>query len=408
MPTYIYKAKKGPADIIEGRLEADSQDHAIEQLSQKGLLTVSITPRQQSEAEKKSVHFFNVNSARIRSQDIDVFTRQLASLVRSEVPLLRALSLISRQTESAALREVAGSLEAQVRDGKTFSGAIAEHPLVFNNLYLNMVRAGEKSGTLGEVLLGLAEYRQKEHDIRQKIVAALAYPLLMIAVGIATIFIMLTFFLPKFIVLFEDMKQTLPLATRILIGISKFMAADWYWFLLAAILVFLMIGRTRQGSKKKFLLDFIKIRLPFVKIFIKNTEVARFTRTLSLLIKSGIPVCDGLDFATEVLDNDSLKSSLRRARLDIINQGSSLSVSLKNIDVFPAFALNMIAVGEESGKLEWSLKDISDVYDREVEQGIKIATTLLEPVLILFVGAFVGFIVFAMLLPVFNMSLAVR
>ncbi len=423
MPTYIYKAKKGPTDIIEGQVEADSQDHAIDQLSQKGLLTVSIRnschSRESGNPEKWIPAFAGMTVgkagmtgihtwARIRSQDIDVFTRQLASLVRAEVPILRALSLISRQTENNALREVAGSLEKQIRDGKTFSGAIAEHPMVFNALYLNMVRAGEKSGALGEVLLGLAEYRQKEHDIRQKIVAALAYPLLMIAVGIATIFIMLTFFLPKFIVLFEDMKQTLPLATRILIGISKFMAANWYWFLLAAIFIFLVIGRTKQGSKKKFFLDFIKLRLPFVKIFIKNTEVARFTRTLSLLIKSGIPVCDGLGFATEVLDNDSLKSSLRKARLDIINQGSSLSTSLKNSDVFPAFALNMIAVGEESGKLEWSLKDISDVYDREVEQGIKIATTLLEPVLILFVGAFVGFIVFAMLLPVFNMSFAVR
>ena len=408
MPTYIYKAKKGPTEIIEGSLEADSQDHAIDQLSKNGLLTVSIRPQQASVQVKQNVRFLNITSARIGSQDIDVFTRQLASLVRAGVPILRALALISRQTESNALREVASSLEKQVRDGKTFSGAIAEHPKVFNALYLNMVRAGEKSGALGDVLLGLAEYRQKEQDIKQKIVAALAYPLLMITVGIATIFIMLTFFLPKFIVLFEDMKQTLPLATRILIGTSKFMAANWYWFLYAAFFIFLVMGRTRQGSKKKFILDFIKLRLPFVKIFIKNTEVARFTRTLSLLIKSGIPVCDGLDFATEVLDNDSLKSSLRQARLAIINQGSSLSESLKNIDVFPAFALNMIAVGEESGRLEWSLKDISDVYEREVEQGIKIATSLLEPILILFVGAFVGFIVFAMLLPVFNMSLAVH
>lgn len=408
MPTFIYKAKKGPTEIVEGLLDADSQDHAIDQLSQQGLMTVSIFAQEQSVHKEEKAQFFSFKSGKITSQDIDVFTRQLASLIRSGVPLLRALSLISRQTESNALRDVASMLETEVRDGKTFSGAIAQHPHVFNSLYLNMVRAGEKSGALGEVLLGLAEYRQKEHDIRQKIIAALAYPLLMIVVGIATIFVMLTFFLPKFIVLFDDMKQTLPLATRILISTSKFMAANWYWFLLAGFFIFLILGRNREGSKKKFILDFIKLRLPFVKIFIRNSEIAKFTRTLSLLIKSGIPVCDGLDFATEVLDNDSLKSSLRQARLGIINQGSSLSVSLKNIDVFPAFALNMIAVGEESGRLEWSLKDISEVYEREVEQGIKIATTLLEPVLILFVGAFVGFIVFAMLLPVFNMSLAVH
>ena len=397
-----------PADIIDGQIDADSQDHAIDQLSQKGLMTVSIMPLLAVEGINQRVRFLNFNSGKIRSQDIDVFTRQLASLIRSGVPLLRALSLISRQTEDLALKDVAGMLEKQVRDGKTFSDAIAQHSAVFNSLFFNMVRAGERSGALGDVLIGLAEYRQKEQDIKQKVVAALAYPLLMIAVGIATIFIMLTFFLPKFIVLFDGMKQTLPLATRILIGISKFMAANWYWFIYAAFFAFLVMGGLKQGTKRKFILDFIKLRLPFVKNFIRNTEVARFTRTLSLLIKSGIPICDGLDFATEVLDNESLKISLRSARLDIINQGSSLSASLKNIDVFPAFALNMIAVGEESGRLEWSLKDISDVYEREVEQGIKIATNLLEPVLILFIGAFVGFIVFAMLLPVFNMSLAVH
>ena len=156
------------------------------------------------------------------------------------------------------------------------------------------------------------------------------------------------------------------------------------------------------------LLDLIKLRLPFMKTFVKNTEIARFSRTLGLLIKSGISVCSGLELATEVLDNDSLKIRLRQARLDIINQGSSLSASLKAIDVFPDFALNMIAVGEESGKLEWSLNDISDVYEREVEQAIKIATTLLEPILILIIGAFVGFIVVAMLLPVFNMGLGMH
>ncbi len=408
MPTYVYKAKKGPVDIVNGQMEADSRNQAIDQLSKMGLFAVSVILQQQGTDVKQAAHSQNVRAIKIGSLDIDVFTRQLASLVKTGVPLLRALSLISRQTGNNALREVAGALETQVRDGKMLSGALAEYPVVFNNLYLNMVRAGEKSGALGDALFGLAEYRQKEQDIRQKIIAALAYPLLMVAVGIATIFIMLTFFLPKFIVLFEDMDQTLPLATRILIDLSKFMTVNWYWFLLSALATFVMIGGAKPGGKKKMLVDFIKLRLPFVRTFIKNSEIARFSRTLSLLIKSGISVCDGLEFATEVLDNDSLKSRLRQARLDIINQGSSLNASLKNIDVFPDFALNMIAVGEESGKLEWSLKDISDVYEREVDQGIKIATTLLEPVLILIIGAFVGFIVFAMLLPVFNMGIGMH
>ncbi len=408
MPIFIYKAKKGPVDIMNGQIEADSQDQAIDKLSEMGLLAVSVIPRQQGTDVKYEARTKNIRPIKIGSLDMDVFTRQLASLVKAGVPLLKSLSLISRQTGNDALTEVAGALEQHIRDGKMLSGALAEYPLVFNNLYVNMVRAGEKSGTLGDVLFGLADYRQKEQDIRQKIIAALAYPLLMISVGVVTIFVMLTFFLPKFTVLFEDMNQTLPLATRMLIGLSTFMAVNWIWFILGGLVVFTMIDGAKHGGKKKMLLDLIKLRLPFVKTFIKNTEIARFSRTLGLLIKSGISVCDGLELATEVLDNDSLKIRLRQARLDIINQGSSLSASLKAIDVFPDFALNMIAVGEESGKLEWSLNDISDVYEREVEQAIKIATTLLEPILILIIGAFVGFIVVAMLLPVFNMGLGMH
>lgn len=391
-------------DAVNGQIEADSREQAVDKISDMGLLAVSVVPLQPTADVPPASSVQRVRAIKIGSLDIDVFTRQLASLIKAGVPLLRALALIGRQTGHNALTGVAGALEQHVRDGKMLSGALAAYPSVFNNLYLNMIRAGERSGTLGEVLFALADYRQKEQDVRQKIMAALAYPLLMITVGFATIFVMLTFFLPKFIVLFEDMNQTLPLATRMLIGLSTFMAANWAWFILAGLLVFMMIDGARHGGKKKMILDMIKLRVPFVKIFVRNAEIARFSRTLGLLIRSGIPVCEGLELATEVLDNDMLKSRLRQARLDIMNQGSSLSASLSNIEVFPDFALNMIAVGEESGKLEWSLTDISDVYEREVEQALKIATTLLEPILILIIGAFVGFIVVAMLLPVFNMG----
>ncbi|MEI8012332.1 MAG: type II secretion system F family protein [Candidatus Omnitrophota bacterium] len=404
MPVYIYKAKNDALDAVNGQIEADSREQAVDKISDMGLLAVSVVPLQPTADVPPASSVQRVRAIKIGSLDIDVFTRQLASLIKAGVPLLRALALIGRQTGHNALTGVAGALEQHVRDGKMLSGALAAYPSVFNNLYLNMIRAGERSGTLGEVLFALADYRQKEQDVRQKIMAALAYPLLMITVGFATIFVMLTFFLPKFIVLFEDMNQTLPLATRMLIGLSTFMAANWAWFILAGLLVFMMIDGARHGGKKKMILDMIKLRVPFVKIFVRNAEIARFSRTLGLLIRSGIPVCEGLELATEVLDNDMLKSRLRQARLDIMNQGSSLSASLSNIEVFPDFALNMIAVGEESGKLEWSLTDISDVYEREVEQALKIATTLLEPILILIIGAFVGFIVVAMLLPVFNMG----
>ncbi len=410
MAIYIYKAKKGPTEIISGEIDADSQDHAIDKVTEMGLVAIRVAEKNKPDARSRMPKELKVNPGliRIKAQDIDIFTRQLASMVKSGVPILRALSLISRQVENNALSKVAAVLEKRVKDGEMFSGAIVEYPGIFNNLYLNMIRAGEKSGALGEVLYSLAEYRQKEQEIRRKIAAALAYPLFMIVVGIGTIFIMLTFFLPKFISLFENMNQALPLSTRILIGISGFMAANWSWLLIILVFAFAVFSRAEQGSKKKFLIDFVKLRVPFIKRFIKYAEVAKFTRTLSLLIKNGISVCEGLELATGVLDNDVLKERLKQSRLEIINQGCTLSNSFKNIDVFPAFAVNMVSVGEENGKLEESLRDISDVYEREVEQAMKIATTLLEPLLILIIGGIVGFIVFAMLLPIFNIGMVVH
>jgi type II secretory pathway component PulF len=420
MATYIYKAKKSPTEIISGQIEADSQDRAVDKLTEAGLVPISVEPKlasgpaenvqEVSSQNKSTLNPYSKLSVpiRIKAQDIDIFTRQLASLIKAGVPMLRALTLISGQTENKALKQVAGSLEKQVRDGKMLSGAIGGYPGIFNSLYLNMVKAGEKIGAVDEILYNLAEYRQKEQEIRQKIAAALAYPLLMIVVGIATIFIMLTFFLPKFVGLYESLKEALPLSTRVLIGVSGFMSANWYWFLIGLVFIFAVFGRAKEGSKKKFWFDLLKLRLPFLNKFIKHAEVAKFTRTLSLLLKNGISVCEALELATEVLDNDALKKRLVQTRLEIINQGCTLSQSLKNVEVFPVFAVNMISVGEEGGKLVSSLKDISDLYEREVEQAVKIATTLLEPILILIVGGIVGFIVFAMLMPIFNIGMVVR
>ena len=409
MPIYIYKAKKGPVEIINGQIEADSQEHAVTKLGEMGLVPVSLTDivkaaRPQAGGVAPQV----TGLVRLNAQAIDTFTRQLCSLIKAGVPVLRALSLISRQTENKELALVSSDLEKQIKEGRMFSEAIAKYPKIFNNLYVNMVKSGEKSGALGDVLFNLAEYREREQEVRRKIQAALAYPLLMLVVGIGTVFVMLTFFMPKFISLFENMKQSLPLPTKILIGISRFMSGNWYWLLMALIVVFAIFGRAKQASKKKFFLDLLKLHLPLVKEFIRKAEIAKFSRTLGLLIKNGISVCEGLDLATDVLDNDALKESLSRARLDIINKGCSMSDTLKAIDIFPSFAVNMIAVGEEGGKIEGALKEISDVYDREVDQSVKIMTSLLEPILILVIGSIVGFIVFAMLLPVFNIGVVVH
>ena len=418
MAIFVYKAKKGPTETVEGEIEAGSQEQAVVKLEEMGLVPVSVVEKEtvphamrhmphaegevwsvKSEAEGMSIAYVSV-----KTKDIDTFTWQLASLIRAGVPVLQALSLISEQTQDRVFKNVVSDLRNQVRDGKMLSEAMARYPNIFNNLFLSMVKSGEKGGVLDEVLYRLAEHREREQEIKRKIQAALAYPLLMIIVGIGTVFVMLTFFLPKLIGMFEKIGQTLPLPTRILIGISNFMSSNWFWFIIVLGLIIAIFGRVKPGSKKKFLFDMMKLHLPFMQRFIKNAEIAKFARTLGLLLKNGLPVYESLGLATDTLDNDALKMSLVSAGKEIIDQGSTLSVSLRKIALFPEFALNMIRVGEEGGRLEESLAEIAYSYEREVEQAIKIMTSLLEPLLILMVGVVVGFIVFAMLLPIFNIG----
>lgn len=417
MPVYIYKAKRGPKETVDGQIIADSEAKAVDRLGEMGLIPIAVVEKKvgqapevktraaegrQTAAQKPALVSADLKA---RSQDIDTFTRQLASLMKANVPMLRTLFLISQQTESSVLKGMVSDLEKRVKDGDMLSESMKNYPRIFDNLYLSMIRSGERSGSLDEVLHRLTEHREREHEIKRKIQAAMAYPLLMIVVGIGTIFFMLTYFLPKLTVLFKSLKQTLPLPTTILLNISNFMSNNWYWFLIGLVFLIAIFGRVRPGSKKKFLFDMVKLYIPFIKRFVMDAEIAKFCRTLAMLLRNGISVYDSLALATDTLDNDALKGPLELAGKEIVNQGSTLTNSFKKIDIFPKFALNMIAVGEEGGKLEESLIEIASVYEKAVEQRIKIITTLLEPLLILAVGAIVGFIVFAMLLPIFNIGI---
>lgn len=414
MPTYIYKAKKGPKEVLQGEIEANSQDSAVSKLIETGLTPVSVVEKGTDRLSVEGGRPAPKTAARkpktdvgAKSQEIDIFTRQLASLIKAGVPVLRALSLIVSQTQHKTLKEVVAELEHQIREGSLLSDSMSGYPRIFNSLYISMIKAGEKGGALEEVLYRLAEYREKEQELKRKIQAAITYPVFVVVVGAITVFIMLTFFLPKLAGLFESI-QKLPLPTRILMGTSSFMHDNWYWFIMAFVLIWALLARGKAGSKKKFLIDFVTLRLPVMKDFVKNNEIAKFSRTLGLLLKNGISVHESLQLATDTLDNEALKDKLNLAKQEILNKGSTLSASLKKIDLFPVFAVNMIAVGEEGGHLEESLAEIANVYEREVEQSMKIMASLLEPILILIVGGIVGFIVFAMLLPIFNIGLGVK
>ncbi|MDA0991870.1 MAG: type II secretion system F family protein, partial [Verrucomicrobia bacterium] len=339
----------------------------------------------------------------IRPRDVTVMTRQLASLIRSGVPILRALRTIADQTENIVLRRVVDDMEKTVRDGSMLSSAMGRYPQLFSPLYIDMVRAGESGGILDTSLFRLAEARETEEDIRRKVQSAMAYPMLVVVVGIVTVFVLLSFFLPRVIELFEGYKD-LPLPTRMLIGISDVFSRYWYWIAAVFVLLIAVIRRMLVAESGRMILDRLVLHIPMIRRFIQAAEIARFSRTLSLLIDAGVSIDKALQLAANTIGNTVLRGEVEAVRIGTVQKGATMSSGLKRARYFPAFVANMTAVGEEAGRLDESLLEVALFYEKEVDQQTRVATSLIEPILILIVGAVVGFIVAAMLLPIFELG----
>ena len=400
---YEYRAKAGPNEIKKGTIEAESEKEAIEKISQMGFIpiqisgyTASIQPKAVSQTKKRG---------KIRSREITIFSRQLASLIKSGVPILDCLNIISEQSENEYFKEVLKDVYKTIKDGATLSFSLGQYPEAFSSLYIAMIRVGEDSGALPQVLLSISEYRVKQEEMLSRIRMAMAYPILMAIVGIATVVFMLTFVIPRLTRIFVSMGQDLPVPTRILISISGALRQWWIWGIIC--FVILIIRSQARKKSAKLSLSILKLRLPVFGKLVLKAELSRFTRTLALLIKNGIPILRGLEIAIAVIDNEIIKTQLRQSIKDL-EQGGSFGKSLKQSKIFPAFLTNLITVGEESGKLEEALSEVSGAYERDTDESIRTMSSLLEPLMILVMGLVVGFVVIAMLLPIFEINMMVR
>jgi type II secretory pathway component PulF len=398
MPIYAYKAKHGPQQTVEGELNAASRGDALAAVEGMGYSPVWI--RLKTDRGARSRWQF---ARRIHGRDVTVFTRQLASLIRSGVPILRALRTIQGQTENRRMGQLVAELEVIIRDGGMLSDALSRYPALFPPLFLDMVRAGESGGVLDLTLTRLADAREKEEDVRRKVQAATAYPLLVVIVGVITVFVLLTFFLPQVVALFEDFEH-LPLPTRILIGASNFFSRYWYWLALFMMLLVVVVKRLAAMERGRSLFDAVALGLPLIGRFVRESEIARFARTLALLIDAGVPIDKALTLGANTLRNAILREEVEAARVGTVQKGAPLSEGLRRARHFPAFVSNMTAVGEEGGRLDESLLEVAAFYEKEVDQQARLVTSLIEPALILVVGALVGFIVAAMLLPIFELG----
>ena len=402
MPTFSYKAKQGPGRTVEGEISAENHPSAVAKLERMGLSPVSleeVTGGKRVARQKRH---------RVRGREITIFTRQLAGLLRAGVPILRALTTIQQQTENASFQVVIRDIAGGVRDGRTFSESLARFPALFPDLYVNMVRSGESAGLLDEILLRLAEARESDDELKARVVSAIAYPALVLAVGAVSVFVILAFFLPRIVHLFDGMAQALPLPTRMVLGVSSVFSHYWGWLIVVMGLAVLLGRRYLKTEAGRLAVDGYVLRLPVIGNFARDTDVVRFARTLSLLVKAGISVDRALALAGNTLANRRLRDAIVAAAEETVRQGSTIADGFKRRPEIPEFVTNMVAVGEESGRLDEVLVEVAAFYQRELDRDLRHVTTLLEPILILLIGLVVGFIIFAMLLPIFQIGQTIR
>ncbi len=407
MAIYKYRAKKGTEGLVEGVIEADSEKEAIEKLSGIGHIPVFIEEKRPSEGHAPSGKHIPVFTAkplgRVKFREITLFGRGLASLLKSGVHILEALNIISEQSENPHLKSILLDIHGAVKDGATLSSTLANFPRLFSPLYIAMIRTGENSGELPGALQRIADHRAKQEEILSRFRMAMAYPILMAIVGLATVIFMFTFVIPRLMGIYISMGQNLPLPTRILISMSEGIRHGWFWIILVLVAISLAaIGRTKTKAGR-LSLSIFNLHLPILGNFILKTELSRFCRTLGLLIKSGLPILNAIDISIPVLRNEIIKNKLKQSYKDL-EQGGSFGKSLKKSKLVPLFMSNLIIVGEESGRLDDALEEVASAYERDTDEAIKTFTSLLEPLMILGMGLIVGFIVVAMLLPIFEIN----
>ena len=401
MPVYKYIAKKSPQENISAEIEALSEKEAIEKISGMGYIPVSI---EELKAAARTLQKKTGKSVgKVKSRQVTVFSRQLAGLLRSGVPILPAIDIIRKQSDSPGLDAVLYDVYNGVKDGAVFSSMLSEYPKIFPPIYIAMVRTGESSGTLPDALLRVSEYRIKQDENVSRFKAAMIYPVLMGVVGLATIIFMLTFVMPRLTNLFTNMGQDLPLPTSILISISGFLRK--WWFLVIGVIVFIFSIFRKQSKTEtgRLSLSLLKLRIPVFGTVILKSELARFSRTLELLVKGGISIIKAIEIAVPVLENEAIKIQLKKSCKEL-EHGGSFGKSLATSKIFPLFMTNLVMVGEKSGRLDEALAEIANSYERDVDESIKMLASLMEPLMIIVMGLIVGFIVVAMLLPVFEIN----
>ena len=419
MPRYTYVALDARGQESTGLVEARSSNEAIGQLRQAGYFPTSVYEEGKGGADGKvsraaakaaraarprtKISMVLFQRKKVKPKTMMIFTRQLATLIDSGLPLLRGLNVLAKQERDTVLRNTINKLADGVQGGSTFSESLAQHPLIFNHLYVNMVKAGEVGGVLELVLRRLAEFQEKAQKIKNKVVAAMVYPIIVMTMAIAIMTFLLVFIVPKFETIFHDMlgDKPLPTITLFVIGVSNFVKNHGLVLLgslIAAVATYKLIARTRAGRS---IIDRFKLRVPLFGDLIRKTAISRFSRTLGTLVTSGVPILQALNITRETAGNMVIAGAISQVH-DSVKEGESILQPLEASGAFPPMAVSMIDVGEETGQLPEMLLKIADVYDDETDNSVAALTSMLEPIMIVFLALVVGTIVIALFMPLIS------
>jgi type IV pilus assembly protein PilC len=397
MPTaYNYKVRDGQGNLVTGELVGDSEDLVMVRLRQMGL-----TPVEVKRANAGMKMEINLRPGHVKLKHLSIFARQFATMINSGLPILRALAILSEQSQSNELAKVLFTVRSDVEQGASLSGAMSKHPKAFNNLFIAMVKSGETGGVLDAVLLRLADMIEDEVELRRKIKSAMTYPIAVVALVVLIMAAMLFFVVPQFESIYAQLGGTLPLPTRILLGVSKAVRKYWYMVILfsgASVFAFRRVKKTPQGRAA---IDAFKLKVPIFGALFHKTAIARFSSTLGMLLRSGVPILQALDIVSETVNNKVIAKAVEDVQ-GSVREGETIAKPLGKHAVFPSMVVQMLAVGEETGQIDTMLDKVASFYNSEVSAAVDALTSLIEPLLIAVIGACVGAAVIALYMPMFN------
>jgi type IV pilus assembly protein PilC len=394
--TFEYKVRDRSGNLVSGQLVGDSAALVMQKLREQGMTPVDV--KKASTGLKMEI---NLRPGRVKLKQIAIFCRQFATMVNSGLPILRALSILGDQTESKELAKVLVQVRLEVEQGSSLSAAMQKHPKAFNNLFISMVKAGETGGVLDDVLLQLADQIEEEVELRRQIKSAMTYPIVVTGMVVLIMSAMLLFIVPQFETIYTNLGGQLPLPTRLLLGVSKLFRTYWWMVILLTIVGRFFFRRYKKTDGGRARVDALKLRVPVFGPLFHKVALARFSATLGMLLRAGVPILQALDIVKDTVNNRVIAVAVEDVK-GAVREGESIAKPLSRHKVFPPMVVQMLAVGEETGGVDTMLDKVAEFYNNEVKATVDALTSLIEPLLIAVIGGGVGAAVVALYMPMFN------